>query len=91
MSKRCLKCTISGRVQGVWYRAHTQKEAQKLAITGWVRNLPDGRVEAFICGHEEALNAMQNWLAKGPPLAKVLKVDAEEVAAEEYMEFKIIA
>ena len=90
MSKRCLKCIISGRVQGVFYRANTQKEAQKLGITGWVRNLPDGRVETLICGDDNALEMMQAWLAKGPSLAKVLDVDVEEIFEEECFEFEVI-
>ena len=55
MPKRCLRCTISGKVQGVFFRANTQKQAQKLGITGWVRNLQAGTVETLICGEEDAL------------------------------------
>jgi acylphosphatase len=90
MPKRSLRCTISGRVQGVFYRANTQKEAQKLGITGWVRNLPDGRVEALLSGEEETLAMMKTWLTKGHPLAKVLKVEIEEVVFEECFDFKVI-
>jgi len=93
MAKRCLKCIISGRVQGVWYRAHTQTQAEKLVITGWVRNLPNGQVETLICGEEESVTMMQTWLTKGPPMAKVLNVEVEEVSVEvhkEHTEFKII-
>jgi len=90
MPKRYLRCTISGKVQGVWYRANTQKKALKLGITGWVRNLPDGRVETLIYGDEEALTAMQAWLAKGPPLAKVSHLEVEEIITDEvYVEFKV--
>lgn len=89
MSKRCLRCTISGKVQGVWYRANTRKQAVKLGITGWVRNLPDGRVEALICGDEPALTAMQAWLAKGPSFAKVHGVIVEVVDETGHTDFKI--
>ena len=47
VDKICINCLVSGKVQGVWFRANTQKEAQKLGVTGWVRNLPDGRVEVL--------------------------------------------
>lgn len=89
MPKRCLRCTISGKVQGVWYRANTKKQAVKLGITGWVRNLPDGRVEALICGDELALKAMQTWLAKGPAFAKVDQVSVEAVDETAPTDFKI--
>lgn len=90
MPKRCLRCTISGKVQGVFFRANTQKQAQKLGITGWVRNLPTGEVEALICGEEDALLAMQDWLAKGPVLAQVTRVEVvEEVDAENCATFEI--
>lgn len=89
MAKRCLRCTISGKVQGVWYRASTQNQALQLGITGWVRNLPDGRVEALICGEEEALSAMEKWLHVGPLLARVQGVEGVEVDYEEYGEFEV--
>ena len=89
MPKRCLICTISGKVQGVWYRANTKKQAVKLGITGWVRNLPDGRVEALICGDDPALKTMQAWLAKGPPFAKVDQVSIEAVEETAPTNFKI--
>lgn len=89
MAKRCLRCTISGKVQGVWYRASTQNQALKLGITGWVSNLPDGQVEAFICGEEEALSAMQKWLGVGPLLARVHHVEVVEVDYEEHEGFTV--
>ena len=62
---------IQGRVQGVWYRASTQQKAEKLGLTGWVRNLHDGRVEAVAQGAREALDALVTWAHDGPPTARV--------------------
>jgi acylphosphatase len=67
----CERYYISGRVQGVFYRAGTYETAQALNLTGWVRNLPDGRVEAVACGNVEQLAKLKTWLKKGPPMAKV--------------------
>ena len=78
MSKSCLRCTITGRVQGVGYRAGAQKQAVKLGISGWIRNLPDGRVETLIYGEIPAVQAMQQWLSSGPLLAHVNHIEVEE-------------
>lgn len=75
---RCLKVTVYGRVQGVFFRQGTCEQARRLGIKGWVRNMPDGTVEALICGDEEQLAAMQAWLAEGPPLAQVRRITVEE-------------
>ncbi|TLS68676.1 acylphosphatase [Mariprofundus erugo] len=71
MQPRCLLLRISGRVQGVGFRYHTRSEAIRLGVTGWVRNLPDGRVEACICGSDGILEHMQQWLRHGPAMARV--------------------
>lgn len=68
---RCVHCLVSGRVQGVFFRASAQDEASRLGIDGWVRNLPDGRVEALACGPAEAVEAFCGWLWRGPPQARV--------------------
>ena len=62
---------ISGRVQGVWYRAWTQKAALELRLSGWVRNRLDGTVEAVFSGAPEQVEAMIAKCRRGPPLAKV--------------------
>jgi acylphosphatase len=54
----CLSCLVSGRVQGVWYRDSTQRQAQALGISGYARNLPDGRVEVLACGETAALQRL---------------------------------
>lgn len=70
---------ISGRVQGVAFRASTQERAAQLGLSGWVRNLDDGRVEALACGPAEALQKLENWLWQGPVQARVDDVSAHEV------------
>jgi len=65
---------ISGRVQGVWYRASTKEKADELALTGWVKNTAKGDVEAVFEGEEPAVNEMIAWCWKGPPLAQVTAV-----------------
>lgn len=75
----CVHCIVSGRVQGVFYRALTQERALRLGLRGWVRNLPDGRVELVACGGESELKQLQDWLWKGPQQAQVSEVVCEEI------------
>lgn len=75
-----LHAWVSGRVQGVYFRASTVDQARQLGLGGWVRNLPDGRVELEAWGESGALNALRDWLSQGPALARVDRlecVDAE--------------
>ena len=65
---------ISGRVQGVWFRASTRDKAEQLGITGWVKNTSDGRVEAVFEGDEKHVQGMIDWCHQGPPLAEVVDV-----------------
>lgn len=71
MARQRLEACISGRVQGVWFRASTREEALRLGLDGWVRNLPDGRVEAVFEGEAAALETMLAWCRVGPPGARV--------------------
>ena len=75
---------ISGRVQGVCFRAHTRRQAQQLGLTGWVRNRADGRVEAVFEGERSALEKIIAWCQHGPALATVsqVKVEWEDFRAE---------
>lgn len=66
-----LRVLVSGRVQGVGYRWSAAEQARRLGLNGWVRNLPDGRVEAEFEGAEDLLSAMRDWCAAGPRLARV--------------------
>jgi len=73
--KECINIHIRGRVQGVGFRYYTRLEARKRGICGWVRNLPDGSVEACICGESEPLAAMKQWLRHGPDYAGVAHIE----------------
>ncbi len=68
---------VSGRVQGVFYRANTRKTAKRLGLTGWVRNLSDGRVEIVAEGEEEPLKELIEWCHEGPQMASVTDVETE--------------
>ncbi|GAB3671960.1 acylphosphatase [Salinisphaera aquimarina] len=63
--------TVSGRVQGVGFRAATCDTARRLGLNGWVRNLADGRVEIMASGEQTALDSLRDWLGDGPTLARV--------------------
>lgn len=78
----CKRCVVSGRVQGVWFRATTREQARRLGVTGWARNLHDGRVEVLACGEPAAVEALCDWLWDGPPLAQVTQVSCETVLQE---------
>ncbi len=73
---------VCGRVQGVFFRQETKQQAQRLGVKGWVRNLPDGRVEAVFEGEESAVKAITEYSHHGPASAKVDKV---EVNFENYL------
>lgn len=78
---------VSGRVQGVGYRAWTRAEAQRLGVTGWVRNLNDGRVEVWIEGMPAILDQLCDALWQGPPFSKVSDVDAMGAEAQGFPDF----
>ncbi len=90
MAKKRVHVFISGRVQGVFFRAYTQEEARRLGLRGWVRNLPDGRVEAIFEGEEKAIEEMIRWCHKGSPGARVTGVEViEEPYTGEFSDFRI--
>lgn len=68
---------VSGQVQGVFFRDSTRGKAEQLGLTGWVRNLPDGRVEALFEGPSEKVREMVRWCKEGPSHAEVDNVDTE--------------
>lgn len=80
---------ISGVVQGVSYRASAQQKARALGLTGWVRNLPDGRVEALAEGDIDALDAFESWLWEGPKHASVAQVDIKPTAPQAGVDFEV--
>ena len=73
---------IHGRVQGVWFRESMRVEAERLNVTGWVRNTPDGAVEAVIQGPAGAIEALIEWARSGPPLARVDRVEIGEAQGQ---------
>lgn len=77
---RRIHAIISGRVQGVSYRASAAREAQRLGVVGWVRNTPEGAVELEAEGTADAIEALVAWCRRGPPTARVLQVAVEERA-----------
>lgn len=81
---------ISGRVQGVFFRAETQRAAMGFNLTGWVRNMQDGRVEAVFEGENDAMDKMLAWCHQGPPAARVESVTiTEENYLGEFRNFNI--
>lgn len=81
MMKARAHVLVSGRVTGVFFRHHTAELARRLGVTGWVRNLPDGRVEAVFEGDREKVEQMVEFCRRGPPAAEVAGV---EVSWEEH-------
>ncbi len=79
----CYRYLVSGRVQGVFYRASAQQQAASLGLRGWVRNLIDGRVELLACGDQTILDELEKWLQIGPEYAKVSNI---EVITESFSE-----
>jgi acylphosphatase len=84
---RCF--TVSGRVQGVWFRDSTRREAERLGITGHAINLDNSNVEVLAYGPPKALDMLGQWLRQGPPLAQVSGVEERPVNYRECSEFTI--
>lgn len=87
--KKTIHGYISGRVQGVFFRAHTREQARLFSVTGWVRNLPDGRVEVLASGEEAQIKHLQAWLKRGPEHAQVLKLEVEELEYQAFEDFSV--
>jgi acylphosphatase len=87
--KICRRCLVVGKVQGVYYRQAALEEANVLGITGWVRNLATGDVEALICGEEAQVELMCEWLWEGPPAAQVQNIETVSLSWQEYTTFMI--
>ena len=81
---------VNGEVQGVFFRSRIRQEAETRNVRGWVRNLPDGRVEAVFEGEEEAVRALIGFCKRGPPGATVTNADIKwESYRDEFADFKI--
>ena len=76
----CRHYHVFGRVQGVYYRGTTRDQARQLGLCGWVRNCADGSVESVACGTPEALEAFKSWLHRGPPSARVERVEETDAS-----------
>ena len=86
-----MRCLVSGRVQGVWFRGATQARMRELGVRGWVRNLPDGRVEAVLEGDEPAVKQGVEFLHAGPRGARVTSVEVSDLPEPQDLgEFEIV-
>ncbi len=85
----CQRALIKGRVQGVGYRYSTQEKARSLDLSGWVRNLVDGRVETIVIGEPAAVEVFIQWLHTGPPAARVDLVEVETHPLQQFEGFSI--
>ena len=78
MNSKRVRVRVSGRVQGVFFRVSCAEEARRRDLSGWVRNTPDGRVEAVFEGQEASVDALVTWCRNGPPHARVEAVEVTE-------------
>ena len=85
------KATVSGKVQGVWFRDSTRQEAIKLKVTGWVKNIPDGTVYLEAEGEENNLKSLERWLHIGSPHSRVDRVNLQWIMpTKTYSTFTVI-
>ena len=89
MTMVCKRALVNGKVQGVWFRGSTRDQALALDITGYAKNLSDGRVEVMMCGHEQEIETLSAWLRHGPPLAVVKSLDIVTVDPQQYQGFEV--
>jgi acylphosphatase len=82
LAVNCKLCLVTGRVQGVFYRASAARRAQELGVSGYARNLAGGQVEVLACGAPEAVEALIQWLWIGPSASKVSAVDVREASID---------
>jgi acylphosphatase len=85
----CALFLVSGRVQGVFFRASTRQQAERLGLAGHARNLDDGRVEVLAAGSDDALQALERWLHEGPPAAQVEQVERSTAAPPSHARFEV--
>jgi len=74
---------VSGKVQGVFFRATTREQAQRLGLRGHARNLGDGRVDVLAVGESDAIDVLEHWLHQGPPMARVERVESETASSRD--------
>jgi acylphosphatase len=85
----CRRFIVSGKVQGVWFRASARNEALALGLSGHALNLADGAVEVVACGEADALDRLAGWLNRGPRLARVDRVTTESIGEQIVQGFEI--
>lgn len=85
----CRHVYVSGRVQGVGFRWYASREARELGLKGWIANLHDGRVEAWLEGSEDAVTKMLGWLGHGPPAARVTALEVLEAEPHHLVGFDV--
>jgi len=91
MANKRVHLVVRGRVQGVFFRAATQREARRLGLTGWVKNRTDGSIEMLAEGEEEAVKELSSWAYHGPSAARVDHVDVRwRGYTGEFYEFAIL-
>lgn len=83
------RCFVSGRVQGVFYRASARQRAIELGCAGYARNLPDGRVEVLALAEPSAVQSLIEWLRQGPPAAQVTDVHVIEIEPDDLQEVPV--
>ena len=88
-SRSCRRFVVTGRVQGVFFRASTRDVAADLSLTGHAKNLPDGSVEVLACGRTEAIDKLAAWLLEGPGMASVENLKAEWLGYKDIAGFSI--
>ncbi len=87
--KVCYRCVVGGKVQGVFFRASAREQAVRLGVTGYARNIFDGRVEILLCGEVSAVAQLRDWLRTGPPTAQVSGVACEPLDYRPHVGFVI--
>lgn len=89
MIRKCVRVLVSGRVQGVFFRASTQAEAQRLGVVGWVRNREDHSVEFVAEGPSECVDALIAWARRGPPHAVVQSLVERDEPMQHFSSFEV--
>lgn len=86
---RCVSISVKGRVQGVAFRHHTQNQARKYNISGFVKNMPDGSVYIEACGEENHMELFISWCRKGPVMARVTQIHMQEIPMQDFDGFRV--
>jgi len=89
-TRECRLFLIEGRVQGVFFRESTRRQAEPLGITGYAKNMMDGSMQVLACGEPGALNRLTEWLKHGPPMAEVERMDWIESRSKSPASFVIL-